>query len=350
MSMYRHRQNFRTSSRHAGFLVYPGFDMLQLSVPLEAFRLAGEFATGGYRLSIMSIDGGEVESDTRFSVVTRPATSDELDTLIIVGGYRPDKKTLPSGLRDFVCVASTFVRRVVGIGTGTLVLGESGLLESGRVATNAETSSILKQVCPGIRVHCNHSFIHDRVLWTASGADAGLEVSLALIEQDLGRKFASAVARLLPIDRVAKSQYSSPLDQETDSSAIQLVLSFAREHLDVSLPDEKLASIVHVSATELRSKFLAATGLTPAQAVERLRAEKAKPRVQDGREPFEAIAKSVGFRSTDEMRRGFLRVFGQPPQGMRRAARTAPTSDIRLQMVWPPVTGEPIQPGQHAVM
>ena len=216
MSMYRHRQNFRTSSRHAGFLVYPGFDMLHLSVPLEAFRLAGEFATGGYRLSIMSIDGGEVESDTRFSVVTRPATSDELDTLIIVGGYRPDKKTLPSGLRDFVCVASTFVRRVVGIGTGTLVLGESGLLKSGRVATNAETSSILKQVCPGIRVHCNHSFIHDRVLWTASGADAGLEVSLALIEQDLGRSFASAVARLLPIDRVAKSQYSSPLDQETE--------------------------------------------------------------------------------------------------------------------------------------
>jgi transcriptional regulator GlxA family with amidase domain len=339
MSEFRHRKAamLGIAPRHAGFLVCPGFDLLQLSGPLEAFRLAGEFEAGGYRLSVMSLDGGEVESAAGLKLVTRPATCDGIDTLVVVGSCHGESFP-PPGISDFVCAASASLVRIVGIGTGMLALAEAGLLEGRRAAISAELSAILQRAYSGILTNCERSFINDRGLWTAPGTAAGMELCLALIEEDLGREVACAVARVLPLHRTSKSQYSSPFDQLFESSAIHGVLGFAREHLDDPLPCEKLASIARVSPTELHRDFLSETGLTPAKAVERLRVEAARPKVQDGREPFETIARSVGFRNADEMRRGFLCIFGQPPQGMRRAARSARKAERRRRTPLPPVT------------
>jgi len=339
MYEYRHRKAATPdiATRHAGFLVYPGFDLLQLSGPLEAFRLAGEFAADGYRLSIMSLDGGEVESAAGLKLVTRPATCDGIDTLVVVGSCHGEGFPLPSGISDFVCAASASLRRIAGIGTGALALAEAGLLEGKRAAVAAEFSAVLQRVYPGIRVNCERSFINDRGLWTAPGTAAGMELCLAMVEEDLGREVACAVARVLPFHRTGKSQYSSPLDQVFESSAILRVLDFVREHLDDPLTGEKLASIARVSDTELHRDFLSATGLTPAEAVERLRVETARTMVQDERESFEMIARLVGFRNADEMRLGFLRVFGQPPQGMRRAARSVRKAEGRRKTTAAPV-------------
>ena len=293
---------------------------------------------GRYGLSVMSLDGGDVKSSAGLEVVTRPATSDALDTLVIVGGG--ETENFPSGLSDFVMAASASVRRLAGVSTGVFLLAEAGLLDGRRAAIAAQLSAALQSRHADIRINCGRSFIHDHGLWTAADAASGMELSLALIEEDLGRETSTLLAAMLPIHRLggSRSQYSPLLDQSFESGPVHQVLGFASGHLGDPLPDEILADVAHLSAAELRQEFLAATGLTPDKAVERLRAETARRKVQDGRESFTSIAKSVGFRDTEDMRRGFLRVFGQSPQALRRGARLAGASrkaDAGRRVTWP---------------
>jgi transcriptional regulator GlxA family with amidase domain len=158
---------------------------------------------------------------------------------------------------------------------------------------------------------------------------AGIDMALALIEEDLGRDISRAVARMLVVYHRrpgGQLQYSSLLDLDPGSDRIRYVLSFTREHLSEPLSVERLAEAAHLSVRQFSRAFVEATGMTPAKAIERLRAEAARPRVEDGRETIEAIARSVGFADPERMRQGFIRVFGYPPRAIRRAARTAETA------------------------
>jgi transcriptional regulator GlxA family with amidase domain len=147
---------------------------------------------------------------------------------------------------------------------------------------------------------------------------------LALIEDDYGADLASAVARHLVVPfrrRGGQSQYSEMLSLDPMSDRIARALMFAKAHLSEHLTVERLASIACLSPRQFGRAFNEETGETPASAVERLRAEAAKARVEIGREPIEAIASSVGFGDAERMRRAFVRRFGQSPQALRRAAR-----------------------------
>jgi transcriptional regulator GlxA family with amidase domain len=154
---------------------------------------------------------------------------------------------------------------------------------------------------------------------------AGIDMALSLIEEDLGREAARTVARMLVVyyrRPGGQLQHSSLLDLDPESDRIRHVLSHAREHLSDPLPVEQLAEVAHLSVRQFSRAFLAATGATPAKAIERLRVEAARTRVEDGRETLETIAQVVGFMDLERMRQSFIRVFGDPPQAMRRAART----------------------------
>ncbi len=120
-----------------------------------------------------------------------------------------------------------------------------------------------------------------------------------------------------------QSQFSTLLDLDPESDRIRAALAFAREHLHERLPVERLAAIACLSPRQFGRAFRAETGETPAKAVERVRAEAAKLRIETSAEAIEVIAREVGFSDPERMRRAFLRVFGQPPQGIRRAARAA---------------------------
>jgi transcriptional regulator GlxA family with amidase domain len=157
---------------------------------------------------------------------------------------------------------------------------------------------------------------------------AGIDMALALIEEDLGREISRAVARMLVVyyrRPGGQLQHSSLLELDPGSDRIRHVLSFAREHLSDPLSVERLADVAHLSVRQFSRAFLAATGMSPAKAIERLRVEAARPRVEDGREALEAIAQAVGFADPERMRQSFIRVFGQPPRAIRHAARTAET-------------------------
>jgi transcriptional regulator GlxA family with amidase domain len=159
---------------------------------------------------------------------------------------------------------------------------------------------------------------------------AGIDMALALIEEDLSREISRAVARMLVVyyrRPGGQMQHSSLLELDPGSDRIRRALSYAREHLSEPLSVEQLADASRLSVRQIGRAFLAATGVTPAKAIERLRAEAARSRVEDGREPLESIAEAVGYADPERMRQSFIRVFGQPPRALRRLARTGESAE-----------------------
>jgi transcriptional regulator GlxA family with amidase domain len=214
---------------------------------------------------------------------------------------------------------------------GAFLLAASGLLDSRPATTHWRYAPKLQALYPNIRVDGDRVFLSDAGVWTSAGMTAGIDMTLALIEEDLGRDAARTVARMLLVyfrRPGGQMQHSSMLELDPASDRIRHVLSFAREHLSDPLPVERLADVANLSVRQFGRAFSLATGMTPSKAVERLRAEAARSKVEDGREALKAIARTVGFTDTERMRQSFIRVFGQPPEAMRRLAQGAATAQL----------------------
>lgn len=173
-------------------------------------------------------------------------------------------------------------------------------------------------------VDADRIYIADGPVWTSAGITAGIDLALALIEADHGMKLAREVSRELVVYHRrpgGQSQFSALSQMEPDSDRMRLALAFAREHLSEPLPIERLADAAKLSPRQFGRVFQAETEETPAKAIERLRAEAAYLRLQDGSEPVDVIARAVGFNDAERMRRAFVARYGQPPQAIRRMAR-----------------------------
>jgi transcriptional regulator GlxA family with amidase domain len=312
--------------RHISFFVYPGFVLLDLSGPLEAFSVAASLAPGSYRLSVISLEGGEVESSTCLRVMSQPAVVHAIDTFVVVGDFGLANRAVSPETISFIRAASSGARRTASVCMGAFLLAASGLLDGRRATTHWRYAPRLQALYPTIRVDGDRIFFSDADLWTSAGMTAGIDMTLALIEEDLGREISRSVARLMVVyyrRPGGQLQHSSLLDLDPAQDRIRRVLSFAREHLSESLSVERLSDVAHMSLRQFSRAFLAATAMTPAKAIERLRAEAARSRVEEGRENLATIARAVGFADSERMRQTFIRVFGQPPREVRRSARTA---------------------------
>ena len=313
-------------ARHVVFFAYPGFVLLDLSGPLEAFTLAEMMAPGSYRLSVISLAGGETQSSTCLNVMTRAADPDALDTFVVVGDFALAHRAASPEEIDFIRAASTRARRTASVCMGAFLLGASGILDGRRATTHWRYAAKLQTLYPAIRVDGDRIFLADHGVWTSAGMTAGIDMTLALIEEDLGREISNAVARNLVVyyrRPGGQLQHSSLLDLDPESDRIRRALVFAREHLSEPLSVERLAEIAHLSVRQFGRAFLAETGMTPARAIERLRVEAARHRVEEGRESLDTIARSAGFDDPDRMRQSFVRLFGQSPLALRRNARRA---------------------------
>ncbi len=215
-------------------------------------------------------------------------------------------------------------RRVTSVCTGAFLLANAGLLEGRRATTHWRYAGVLQSRFPAIRVDADRIFVADAGVWTSAGVTAGIDLALALIEEDYGSELARTIARdlVVPYRRPGgQSQFSTLLELEPTSDRVRQALAFAREHLHERLPVERLAEAACISARHFGRLFLSETGETPARAVERLRVEAARPRVEESREPLEMIARKVGFGDVEGMRRSFVRLCGQTPQTLRRLSR-----------------------------
>jgi len=312
---------------HIGFLVFPDFNILDLSGPLAAFDVPRhEVQPAPYRLTAFSEEGGEIVSSSAVSVNTIALDRARLDTLIVVGGRGAVAASENPRMVDLVQRVAKRARRVASVCSGAFLLAEAGLLDGRRATTHWEYANRLQQGFPRVRVELDQIYLQDGNLWTSGGVTAGIDLSLAMIEEDLGPAAAQRAARVLVVyhRRVGgQSQFSEMLQMEPDTDRLRRALNYAREHLSERLSVERLAESAHLGARQFSRIFLRETGETPAKAVERLRTEVAHTQVTGSTAPIESIARNVGFASAERMRRAFIRLYGQPPQAVRRIARSA---------------------------
>lgn len=312
--------------RVIGFLVFPGFQLLDLSGPLAAFEVAGKLVGGAtYQLHVMSVAGGMVKASCGVEIGTAPFTGEIFDTLLVPGGA-PCLAEVDPRLASILKSAAPRCRRVASVCTGAFMLAEAGLLEGHRVTTHWRHASTLRQRFPRIRVDAEPLFVQDERIWTATGTNAGIDLALAMIEGDLGGSVARATAQMMVVHQRrpgGQSQFAGSAEIEPRTPRIRKVLDYARTHLHERLSIEDLAEIACLSPRQFSRVFTAEMGRSPAKVLEHLRAEAARLRIETSSDPIELISRRVGFDDPERMRRTFIRIFGQPPQSVRRAARAA---------------------------
>jgi len=308
-----------------GFVVAPGFQVMSFAA-LAVFEYANkEMREAVYDVRLLSETGGSIRSSIGASVATERFHAAALDTLIVGRG----RAQSTPGLIEFVRQALGRYRRVASICTGAFILAEAGVLDGRRATTHWDSARDLQARFPNVKVEEDRIFIIDGPVWTSAGMTAGIDLALAMVEQDLGAEVARAVARQLVVyHRRAggQSQFSALLELEPKSDRIQSALAYAKGNLDKLLTVGQLAEVARLSPRQFSRAFRAETGQSPARAVENLRVEAARLMMEQSRHPIDVIARQTGFADRDRMRRAFLRAFGQPPQVIRRNTRAEATA------------------------
>lgn len=231
-----------------------------------------------------------------------------------------------SAARAVEVLAAVASRRVAGLCTGSFLLGQMGFLEGRRATTHWSYASEMRKAFPNVRVEDDRIFINEGPVWTSAGLTAGLDLAVGLVEKDLGRDVAGAIARRLVMHHRragGQSQHSELLQLAPSSDRIQKTLIHAKTHLANPLTVEELAEVAALSPRQFSRAFHAETGQTPAKAVEQLRLEAARLMIEETRHPMDQIARESGFVDLRRMRDAFMRQYGQPPQTIRRLAKAA---------------------------
>jgi len=308
--------------KRIGVLVFPGFQILDLAA-IAAFELANMHAGKTlYKVELLSEEGGLVVSSSGVSTDSKRFTAARFDTLLLTGALTIEPTSekmcrfLRAGLRR--------ARRMASICTGAFGLADAGLLDGRRATTHWAFAQELQKRHPAIKVQPDRIFINDGPVWTSAGMTAGIDLVLALVEEDLGVEAARFIAKKLVVyHRRAggQSQYSALLALEPRSDRIQQTLVHARANLRDALSVEELAEVAHLSPRQFSRAFKAETGQSPAHAVENLRVEAARALIDEGSLALGVVALETGFGDPERMRRAFLRTLGQPPQSVRRVAR-----------------------------
>ena len=307
--------------RDIAFLVYPGYSLMALAI-VAGFETANDMVDPApYNLHYVSENGGRIKTSAGLTLETEKFTQKPFDTLVVGGGViQPSTPGVIAFLRE----APKRHRRIAAVCTGAFVLAEAGLLDGRRATTHWMHARELQKTYPKAQLDEDRIFINDGPIWTSAGMTAGVDLGLALIENDLGRDVAKAIARKLVVYHRrggGQSQFSTLLELTPKSDSIQAALTYARDNLHKPLTVPDLAEAANLSPRQFSRAFHAETGQSPAKAIENLRVEGARTLMEQSRHPIDVVARQTGFSDRDHMRRAFLRAYGQPPQVLRRNAR-----------------------------
>jgi transcriptional regulator GlxA family with amidase domain len=308
-----------------GVLVFPDFQLLDAAGPISVFEIAARFAGQPPSIKVLAVTPGPVRSSSGVEMVARGIRpSGAITTLIVAGG---------EGVRTAITCEKTlaFVRgiarrgvRIASVCSGAYILAEAGVLDGRRATTHWQRTRHFVATYPKIKLEPDRIYVRDGNIWSSAGISAGIDLALAMAAEDFGDEVVQKTARQLVLYNRrsgGQSQFSSLLELKTPAGRFAALLAWAREHLDAPLTVEDMAEQAGMSSRHFARAFIAEIGTTPSKAVERLRIEVARQRVQSSSEAIELVAQSTGFRDPERMRRAFIRAFGQPPQSLRRAAR-----------------------------
>jgi transcriptional regulator GlxA family with amidase domain len=308
-----------------GFLIFPDFQLLDAAGPISVFEIASRVAKRSQPIRVVAAKPGPVRSTSGAEMLARKFGSPgALTTLIIAGGEGVDAAARDACTVNFVKAVAARGTRVASVCSGTFILAEAGLLDGRRATTHWHRTPQFLKAYPRVKLEPDQIFVRDGQVWSSAGITAGIDLALAMVADDYGEEVVDRTARQLVLYHRrsgGQSQFSSLLELKAPTGRFGPLLTWAREHLNERLTVEDLAERAGMSSRHFTRAFIAETGATPSKAIERLRIEVARQRVQSSSEAIERVAEVTGFGDPERMRRAFIRVFGQPPQSMRRAAR-----------------------------
>ncbi|MDN3353432.1 GlxA family transcriptional regulator [Actinomadura sp. DC4] len=315
------------SPREVLIVLFDGLQSLDVTGPLEVFDGTSAGRPGAYRITTAGIGGRAVRTSSGLRLLP-DADLDRAEpphTLLVPGGAGtalPD----PHVVRRISELAAG-AERVVSVCTGAFLLAEAGLLDGRRATTHWAYCDSLARRFPGTRVEAEPIYVRDGNIASSAGVTAGIDLALALVEEDLGREVALSVARHLVMflrRPGGQAQFSTQLAaQLAERHPLREVQHWIAEHLDADLSVDALARRAALSPRQFARAFRAEVGVTPGHYVDRVRLESARRRLEDTEDGVEQIARSCGYGTPESLRRAFVRVLHVPPTEYRNRFRGA---------------------------
>jgi transcriptional regulator GlxA family with amidase domain len=320
-----------TRARRVSIFTYDGGQSLDVTGPLEVFSIAGRLLTEEkpgdgpfYETEILAPQAGTVTMSSGLRLLADRAYTEAkgpIDTLVIAGG---EVRQLGDDARllRWLQRMQPRVRRLASVCSGAFILAEAGLLDGRRATTHWRWAPAMSARYPDVDVDPDALFVRDGNIYTSAGVTAGMDLALALVEEDLGHRLALSVARhmVLFLKRPGgQRQFSSQLQAQTQPRGVLKDLpEWILDNLDADLSVEALAQRVAMSPRNFARVFVRELGMTPAKFVERARVERARRVLEEDVAPMESVAGSCGFGSAERMRRSFRRQLRVVPQDYRR--------------------------------
>ena len=312
--------------RTVDLLVFPNFQMLDLTGPMQVFASANVLAEEAgapapYRLRVIAREN-RVSASAGLELVaqTLPASDEPCDTLVIAGGYGVFQAITDTALVAWLAARAGVARRLASICSGAFLAATAGLLDGRRAVTHWAHCSDLAERFPAVTVETDPIFVQDGAVWTSAGVTAGIDLALAMVEQDLGRETALAIARDLVVfvkRPGGQAQFSTTLALQHGQERFEALHGWMRDNLEGDLSVPALAAQAGMSERSFQRRYRQTTGASPARAVEQLRVEQARLLLADTVLPLKKIVIQCGFGSEETMRRSFARLLSTTPQAYR---------------------------------
>ncbi len=318
--------SFSAKSRPAVvFLTFPDAKLLDIAGPMQVFTDAKQYGGEAYEIFVVSVDGGDQLTDTGVQL-----QSDQMDiwrdepihTLLISGGLGAQSAAQDPGLVERTAALARQSTRVGSVCTGAYILAATGLLNGCRAVTHWSSCQDLANKYPDVKVEPDRIYIKNERIWTSAGVTAGIDMALAMVAEDSGRKFAIGVARTL-VTYMARpggqSQFSAMMRSQSNDAAgrFDALHAWIEDHLAEDLRVDHLAEQAGMSVRNFARVYQTTTGRTPAKAVELFRVMAARDQLEQTSDPISTIAHRTGFLDDERLRRSMQRVFGLSPKACR---------------------------------
>ncbi|MGW2570647.1 GlxA family transcriptional regulator [Streptomyces sp. NPDC001537] len=312
-------------------VLFDGVQSLDVTGPLEVFAGAELHTPGSYRLRTASLDGAPVRTSSGLTLVPDQALADAPapHTLLVPGGQGTRRPGPDPRLTGWLRECGPRAERLVSVCTGAILLAEAGLLDGRRATTHWAYCDKLARDHPSVEVDPDPIYVRDGHVFTSAGVTSGIDLALALVEEDLGREVALAIARHLVVFLRRpgnQAQFSAQLAAQTARrEPLREVQQWITEHPDGDLDVESLAARAALSPRHFARAFQAETGMTPGRYVDRVRLEHARRLLEDTADGIEEISRASGYGTPEAMRRAFVRTLGTAPAEYRRRFRPVST-------------------------
>lgn len=305
---------------------FPGIQALDLVGPYEVFTGAALLTQGGYEVTVVAAEGKPVATATGMGFTSSPLPdpSEPVDTVVLPGGGGVDAMRADTDFMDWIRAIAPSARRVVTVCTGAFLAAEAGLLDGHRATTHWAFADRLAAEFPRVEVDPDPIFIQSgEHIWTAAGVTSGIDLSLALVEDDHGTEVAQTVARWLVLylrRPGGQTQFAAPVWMpRAKRTSVRDVQEAIEAQPGGAHSVEELARRAAMSPRHFTRVFTEEVGEAPGQYVERIRTEAARRQLEETDDTVVAIASRCGFGTAETMRRNFIRRVGVPPDQYRKA-------------------------------